>query len=181
MCSNQFQFLMSQILSYLSQKMNKIHEVTNLFPLKIWNTLRTIFHTQIQINYRSRYFNFIILFYECFGKDRSVNRLRGHSLVTSQRFEYFLNPLLPCHTRLLGLLRPSYIVSQKCEPPFPYLRDVIYEQPLTERSTTKRPFKTRFSQTNLSSLSSKVRWEQLFLSTKLPQKGVKFHKINNVF
>ena len=51
--------------------------------------------------------------------------LSGHPLMASQKFRDFSdhpNPL--CHTNMLVLLRPSYIVSQK--------RDVIYELPLSE-------------------------------------------------
>ena len=55
--------------------------------------------------------------------------IRDHPLMTSNKLGTNLTPF-PFHlTKLPVLLRPSYIVSQKCEP-FTYLCDVIYEQHL---------------------------------------------------
>ena len=56
--------------------------------------------------------------------------IRGHPLMMTHILGDFQTPLPLCHTKLPFLLRPSYIVSQKCQPPSPYMCDVIYEQPL---------------------------------------------------
>lgn len=49
----------------------------------------------------------------------------------SHKFRDFLTPSPFWDAKLPALLRPSYIVLQKCEPPPPYLHDITYEQPLT--------------------------------------------------
>ena len=54
--------------------------------------------------------------------------LGGHPLMTSGKFGDFSYP--SSITLLPVLLRPSYIVVQKCKIPYPYLHDVIYEQPI---------------------------------------------------
>ena len=43
----------------------------------------------------------------------------------SRKFEDFL-----CHTKSPVLLRRSFMVSQKCQPPSLSMHDVIHEQPL---------------------------------------------------
>ena len=63
---------------------------------------------------------------------KTKDRIKDHPLMMSHKFGDCLIPLLLCHTKLPVLLSPLYIVSQKCEPPTPYSRDFIYEQPLLD-------------------------------------------------
>ena len=49
----------------------------------------------------------------------------------SCKFRDSLTPSLLLNTKLPALIRPSCLVSQKSDPSLPYLRDLIYEQPLS--------------------------------------------------
>ena len=66
-----------------------------------------------------------------------VNRIKSCSMKKGSSINYVTQiwkfiecPSSLCHTKLLVLLRPSTIVLRWCEPHPPYLRDVIYKQPM---------------------------------------------------